>query len=109
MANVKFGIERLPTAHAVTAAAQDKPGSTTKVLVPALSGTDPEDASVTTVVIKALTNINGTLYYNGAAVTTGQVIQNFSSSLLAVDPNDGAVTVSLPINWRLWLTIIWLE
>ncbi|MCX6873530.1 MAG: carboxypeptidase regulatory-like domain-containing protein [Verrucomicrobia bacterium] len=93
VSNVNFGIEQKPTANAVTAAAQVNPGSTTKVLVPALSGTDPEDTTTTTVVIQTLPP-NGTLYYNGSAVTQGQVIPSYNASLLALDPNDGSLTVS---------------
>jgi len=93
VANVDFGIDRKPTANPVTAVAQLNPGSTTKVVVPALSGTDPEDTTTTTVVIKTLPS-NGTLYYNGSAVTLGQVIPSYNAALLALDPNDGSITVS---------------
>ena len=93
VANVNFGIDRKPTANAVTAAAQLNPGSTTKVVVPALSGTDPEDTTTSTVVIQTLPT-NGTLYYNGSAVTPGQVIPSYNASLLALDPNDGNLTAS---------------
>ncbi len=93
LANANFGIERTPSANVVTAATQANPGGTAKVVVPALNGTDPEDASVTVFVIKTLPS-NGTLYYNGTAVTSGQKISGYDPSLLKVDPNDGSVTVS---------------
>ena len=93
VANVNFGIDRSPTALAVTAAAQLNPGSTTRVAIPALSGTDPEDTSTSTVVIKTLAT-NGTLYYNGTVVTLGQIIPSFNGTLLTLDPIDGATTAS---------------
>ncbi|MGJ8642903.1 MAG: SdrD B-like domain-containing protein [Luteolibacter sp.] len=91
--NVNFGVEVLPTAAPVTASSQINPGGTTRVAVPTLSGTDPEDPSVTTFVIKTLPT-DGTLYYNNIAVTADQSIPNFDSSLLTVDPIDGSPTVS---------------
>lgn len=93
VSNANFGIDRLPTANAVSAPSQPNPGGSTRVAVPALSGTDPEDGATTTVVINTLP-ASGTLYYNGTAVTLGQSIPNFNASLLTVDPADGSVTVS---------------
>lgn len=88
-----FGIERTPTANNVTAASQVNPAGTTQVPVPALTGTDPEDPSVTTFIINTLPS-NGTLYYNGSAVTVGQTISSYNATLLKLDPNDGAITAS---------------
>ena len=89
--NANFGIEQLPTANNVSAAAQFNPGGTSKVTVPALSGSDPEDATVSTFVITTLPS-NGLLYYTGAAVTAGQTITGYNATLLTLDPNDGAIT-----------------
>ncbi|MEI6605851.1 MAG: SdrD B-like domain-containing protein, partial [Verrucomicrobiota bacterium] len=99
VANVNFGIDRTPTANTVTAAAQLNPGSTAKVVVPTLSGSDAEDTTPTTVVIKSLPT-NATLYYNGSAVTVNQVITSYSASLMALDPNDGALTASFTYAMR---------
>ncbi|MES2477264.1 MAG: carboxypeptidase regulatory-like domain-containing protein [Verrucomicrobiota bacterium] len=93
VANANFGIERIPTAAAATATSQANPGGSTRVTVPTLSGTDTEDTSVTTFIINTLPS-NGTLYYNGIAVTAGQVIPSYSATLLRFDPNDGAFTAS---------------
>ena len=91
--NANFGIERPPTANTATASSQLNPGGTNRVTVPTLNGTDPEDSSVTIFTIKTLPG-NGALYYDGTAVTLGQVITSYTPSLLTVDPNDGAITVS---------------
>ncbi len=91
--NANFGIEQPPTAIDVSAAAQFNPGGTSKVTVPNLSGSDPEDSSVTTFVVKTLPS-NGLLYYNGTAVTAGQSITSYNPTLLMLDPNDGAITCS---------------
>jgi uncharacterized repeat protein (TIGR01451 family) len=91
-----LGIEQLPDTNAVNATSQTNPGGTTQLLVPALSGTDPEDGVLGTgksFKIVALPT-NGTLYYNGTAVTAGQVINNYDSTKLTLDPNDGTLTVS---------------
>ena len=91
--DVDFGIEQPPTADDVTADLLQNPGGTTTVPVPDLTAaiSDPEDGTPTTIVIETLAT-NGTLYYNGAPVTAGQVIPNFDPALLTLDPNDGDVT-----------------
>ncbi|MDB6076126.1 MAG: hypothetical protein JWO89_3766, partial [Verrucomicrobiaceae bacterium] len=91
--NANFGIERAPQAFDVTALSQLNPGGTTQVAVPALDGSDPEDPSVTTFVILTLP-ADGTLYYNGTAVTAGQRISSYNPSLLTLDPDNGTVTVT---------------
>ncbi|MCE9518315.1 MAG: hypothetical protein K8R87_01910, partial [Verrucomicrobia bacterium] len=93
ISNANFGIERPPTADDVIAGSQINPGGTVKLEVPALNGSDPEDASLTTFIIKTLPS-NGTLYYNGSAVTANQTIASFNPSLLTVDPANGSITVS---------------
>jgi uncharacterized repeat protein (TIGR01451 family) len=94
--NQNFGIEQLPNTTDLNPSAQTNPGGTTTVQVPTLAGTDPEDGALGTgKTFKILTlPTNGTLYYNGVAVTAGQVITNYDATKLTVDPNDGAVTVS---------------
>ncbi|BAZ27864.1 hypothetical protein NIES4074_02920 [Cylindrospermum sp. NIES-4074] len=94
-----FGIEQLPNTNDSTATSQPNPGGTNRVVVPNLSGTDPEDGTLgtgKTFKIVTLPN-NGTLYYNNAAVTANQVITNYDPALLTVDPNDGAITVTFTV------------
>ncbi|WP_298916374.1 hypothetical protein [uncultured Nostoc sp.] len=93
---VNFGIEQLPDTISLSPASQTNPGGTAKVQVPTLAGTDPEDGTLgsgKTFKIVTLPT-NGTLTYNGIAVTTGQTISNYNPALLQLDPNDGAITVS---------------
>ncbi|WP_461108132.1 hypothetical protein, partial [Spirosoma koreense] len=107
VSNVNFGVERLPTADAKTASNQPNPGGTTKVTVPTLTGSDPEDGTYTgtsktnTIIIQSLpTPATGILYYNGSPATVGQVITNYDPALLTVDPADGQVTVSFTYSER---------
>ncbi|MCU0325203.1 MAG: choice-of-anchor A family protein, partial [Spirosomaceae bacterium] len=91
-----FGIQRPPTSDNKTAASQNNPGGTVRVQTPSLSGNDPEDGVMgtgQTFVIKTLPT-NGILYYNNVAVVVGQVINSYNPTLLTVDPNDGALTVT---------------
>jgi uncharacterized repeat protein (TIGR01451 family) len=93
---VNLGIEQLPDTNAVTTTSQTNPGGTAQVTVPALSGTDPEDGTLGTGQSFKIVTLptDGTLYYNGVAVTAGQVISNYDPTKLTLDPNDGALTVS---------------
>lgn len=97
--NANIGIEQLPTANAVAAISQQNPGGNAKITVPTLTGSDPEDGSyigtslTNTIKIQSLA-IGGTLYYNGVAVTLGQVITNYNPALLSVDPNTATASVS---------------
>lgn len=95
VANVNFGIEQPPIANNVTALSQVNPGGTNTVVVPNLSGTDPEDGVLGSGNIITITTLptDGILYYNGIPVVVGQVIPNYNPSVLTVDPNSGAVTV----------------
>jgi len=86
--NVNFGIDQLPIADPVTALPQPNPGGTATVAVPTLTGSDPDNIIINTV------PGNGTLYYNCVAVVAGDTIKNYNPSLLTVDPNSGAGTVS---------------
>ncbi|MEH1875561.1 beta strand repeat-containing protein [Nostoc sp.] len=93
---VNFGIEQVPDTTSLSAASQTNPGGTAKVQVPTLAGTDPEDGALgsgKTFKIVTLPT-NGTLTYNGTAVTAGQIISNYNPTLLQLDPNDGTITVS---------------
>ncbi|MBW4471443.1 MAG: DUF11 domain-containing protein [Stenomitos rutilans HA7619-LM2] len=94
--NQNFGIEQLPNTIDLTPSAQANPGGTTTVQVPTLTGTDPEDGALGSGKSFKIVTLptNGTLYYNGTAVTTGQVITNYDPTKLTLDPNDGAITVS---------------
>jgi hypothetical protein len=91
-----FGIERLPDTTALNPASQTNPGGTTTVQVPTLAGTDPEDGALGSGKSFKIVTLptNGTLTYNGTAVTAGQTIANYNPALLLLDPNDGAITVS---------------
>ncbi|MBD2751394.1 DUF6923 family protein [Spirosoma validum] len=103
--NVKLGVDRLPVADPKTATAQLNPGGTTRVTVPTLTGSDPEDGTYTgvsvsnTVIIQSLPT-NGTLYYNNAVATVGQVIPNYNPALLQVDPSDGPISVTFTYSER---------
>ncbi|MFV0252674.1 MAG: hypothetical protein ACK5H2_04990, partial [Beutenbergiaceae bacterium] len=89
---VDFGLQRPPVVVDVSAADQLNPGGTTQVTVPTLLPSDPEDGTLTTVIIDTLPT-EGTLYYNGTAVSAGQQIDNYDPTLLTVDPDDGEVSV----------------
>ncbi|NJN32852.1 MAG: hypothetical protein HC824_22415, partial [Synechococcales cyanobacterium RM1_1_8] len=93
---INFGIERLPDTTALSPAAQTNPGGTTTVQVPTLAGTDPEDGALGSGKSFKIVTLpaNGTLTYNNVAVTAGQVITSYDPTLLKLDPNDGAITVS---------------
>jgi choice-of-anchor A domain-containing protein/uncharacterized repeat protein (TIGR01451 family) len=97
--NVDFGYKppnNLPQTTDLTAASQPNPGGTTTVQVPTLAGTDPEDGALGSGKSFKIVTLptNGTLYYNGTAVTAGQTISNYDPTKLTIDPNDGALTVS---------------
>ena len=76
-----FGIEQLPDTNNATSTLQPNPAGTNRVQVSTLSGSDPEDGTIGTGGSFKIVTLptNGTLYYNGAAVTSGQTItQQFS-------------------------------
>jgi uncharacterized repeat protein (TIGR01451 family) len=95
--NANFGIEQPPTANSAMSS-QSNPGGTIQVMVPILTGSDPEQGAFPgtgnqdTIQILTLPT-NATLYYNGIPVLVGQVIPNYDPSLLTVDPDDGNITV----------------
>jgi uncharacterized repeat protein (TIGR01451 family) len=85
-----------PTTTDLNAASQPNPGSTTAVQVTTLAGSDLEDGPLGAgkrFKIESLPT-NGTLSYNNAPVLAGQMITNYDPTLLKLDPNDGAISVS---------------
>jgi uncharacterized membrane protein YecN with MAPEG domain len=93
--NANFGLDQLPESFDATAT-YPNPGGSNKAQVPLLTGTDPEDGvlgSGKSIVITSLAT-NGTLYYNGVAVTLNQVIASYNPVLLQADPVDGDVIVT---------------
>jgi fimbrial isopeptide formation D2 family protein/uncharacterized repeat protein (TIGR01451 family) len=92
-----FGIQQLPIATNVTGTTQINPGSNTRVQVVTLAGTDGEDGTLGAnkkFRIKTLP-INGTLYYNGIAITSSNYdITSYDPALLTLDPNDGSIDVT---------------
>ena len=100
--NANFGIDSRPVADAVTFC-QTNPGGTTELTIPALTGSDLEDGIYTgvsntnTISIETLP-VNGILYYNGIAVTAGQVISNYNPALLTLDPDNGTLMASFTFN-----------
>jgi hypothetical protein len=95
--NANFGINHRPAGTDITAVPQLNPGGFIQVPVPPLAGSDPEDGTLgngATVRIDALPT-NAILYYDAdgpggaapVAVTAGQVISNYNSALLTIDPN----------------------
>lgn len=95
-----FGIEQLPDTNNVTGSTTTNPGGTNTVQVPTLSGTDPEDGNLGSGNSFKIVSLptNGTLYYNGVAVTANQVITSYDPTKLTVDPNiDGATTITFTV------------
>ncbi|MGF2035055.1 MAG: hypothetical protein RMZ43_007040 [Nostoc sp. CmiVER01] len=91
-----FGIEQLPNTTDLTAVSQTNPGGTATVQVTTLAGTDPEDGALGSGKKFKIVTLptNGTLTYNNVAVTAGQIISSYNPTLLKLDPQDGAITVS---------------
>ena len=91
---VNFGVNKQPVVNDVVATTVENPDGDNRVQVPNLNIAPNEDGSTipTTVTLSNLPN-NGTLYYDGVAVTEGQVINNFNNALLMVDPDDANVVV----------------
>jgi hypothetical protein len=100
--NANFAIDQIPVANNYTMTAQANPGGTTTVKVPvaAFTGNDPEDGVYATglsgkkVTLNAATN--GTLFYNGVAVSTSTTITNFDPSLVTIDPAGATATAVTP-------------
>jgi flavin reductase (DIM6/NTAB) family NADH-FMN oxidoreductase RutF len=94
---INFGVNKKPVANDVSEAIQFNPGASIKVDIPDINVSDNEDSTPTTVTIVSWTN-NGQPYYNGVAVTVGQVIPNFDNSLFTLDPDAGDQTVNIVYN-----------
>ncbi|MBX7243652.1 MAG: cadherin-like domain-containing protein, partial [Bacteroidia bacterium] len=97
VSNVNFGIEQLPNSATPATTSQVNPGGTTQVQSVTLTGSDPEDGALGTSNSVQITTLpgNATLYYNGVAVTSGQIITNYNPTLLTLDPTfAGAGTVT---------------
>ncbi|MEH2325189.1 MAG: hypothetical protein V7K32_16840 [Nostoc sp.] len=94
--NQDFGIEQLPDTTNLNPAPQTNPGGTVTIQVPTLAGTDPEDGALGSGNKFKIVTLptNGTLTYNNVAVTAGQIISSYDPTLLKLDPQDGAITVS---------------
>jgi len=88
LTQVDFGINKQPVADDLNVSPQANPGGDTRVAVPALPVSDREDGTPATITIDTLPD-EGTLYYDGTAVSAGQTIDDFNSSKLSVDPNAG--------------------
>jgi len=92
----KFGIDQIPTANNVTGTSIPNTGTLTKLQVPTLNGSDPEQGTydglttTDTVVIKTLpTAAMGTLYYNNIAVVAGDTIRSYNPAKLTFTPKPG--------------------
>ncbi len=98
--NKDFGIDRLPTANNVsTPGSVATPSGTNTTVVPTLAGSDPEDTTIAKYHILTLpdSTTQGTLYYNGAAVTAAQITADFfiaDPTKLTFDPVDTATGMS---------------
>lgn len=93
--NVNFGIEQTPTANNISYNLADATLVPEQllplngVLLPALSGSDPEDGALNESTLNRTIRIvslpaNGTLLYNGAAAPAGHNIPNFNPALLVL-------------------------
>lgn len=102
---LNFGLNLRPQSFDTTAAPQVNLGGTTQHPVIGVRGYDLEQgmflsSAAKTLIIETLPG-NATLYYNGVAVTLGQVINNYNASLLTVDPTfTGNGTVVFTYAWR---------
>jgi hypothetical protein len=98
ISDLNFGIEQLPVARD-TVESRINPGGTIRIPVPVMTGSDAEDgvydgvSGINTVVIHSIPS-NAVLYYNGLAVTEGQMIINYDPALLNIDPNDNIASTS---------------
>ena len=101
VSNANLAIEQRPTVTPGTNAAQANPGGSVAAPVsPSLfTGTDPEDGTYPTNLTGRTVTLtpatNGTLFYNGTAVTTTTVISSFDPTKVTLDPTaTGATTGS---------------
>jgi hypothetical protein len=98
--SIDFGIEQLPNTTASTATNYSNPPGSTKYVVPTLTGTDPEDGTLTKFKILTLPDptTQGILYYNNGTtdvqVAANDIISSYDSTKLKFDPVNGNVTMS---------------
>ena len=90
---VNFGINKKPVAGDNESELQLNPGTDKQVDVPDLNVTDSEDGKPAKVTIITVP-INGKLYYKGALVKAGEIIENLDNSELKLDPDNGDQSVS---------------
>ncbi|CAA6802461.1 MAG: Unknown protein, partial [uncultured Sulfurovum sp.] len=92
---VNFGLNQQPTVSNVIAMRVVNPGTNIRVGVPDLNISRNEDGSTSPRTV-TLTDLpaNGTLYYDGTPVVEGEVLNDFNSTLLTLDPDDGNVSIS---------------
>ena len=89
---LNFGIERLPNSDNKSANYPlNIPGQ--QYAIPGLTGSDPEDGILGTGKTYKITSVpnNAVLFYNGALVSTNQVITAFDPILFMIDPSDREV------------------
>jgi hypothetical protein len=106
--NVNFGIDQLPTPGTSTATSQVNPGGTSNATVAAssFSGTDLSGGTIASLRITAFPGnaatitINGTTYTSASFPVGGVTVPTNAAGqpaqTIAIDPIDGAVTVSIP-------------
>jgi hypothetical protein len=100
--NVNFGINQRPETQDVSIS-HPNPGGSTRVQCPTLEAIDNEDGSygsgASFIIVTLPDPSEGTLYYNGSAVSAGQTISSYNPSLLTVDPtSNGADVISFTYN-----------
>ena len=88
-----FGIERLPDSDPLSQNYGNNVPNT-QYTVPSLSGSDPEDGIAGPGKTYKIISLpaGAVLFYNGVPVIPGQVINNYNSSLLQIDPADVTFT-----------------
>ena len=97
--DVDFGVQQPPDTDDKVRPVQPNPGGSVQVLVPPLTGSDPEDGAKGTGSTFQIVTLptTGTLYYDGVKVVPGQVIHDYDPTKLTVDPNAGAVVVQFTV------------
>ncbi|MBZ4189412.1 hypothetical protein [Niabella beijingensis] len=99
VSGANFAIQRPPTSDDVTQNIATPSGNSIPAgtITAPVKGNDPEDGTLGNGKSVAITELpsNGTLYYNGAVVTAGQMIDNFDPALLSfTDLEAGSTSTS---------------
>jgi hypothetical protein len=94
--SVNFGIERLPDSDDKLITYTINQPNTQYAITGGLTGYDPEDGVLGASRTYKITELPyaAVLFYNGTAVTVNQVITNFNSTLLSIDPDDDLTSTS---------------